>query len=72
MANPPEAAQVLGKSSVELDWRMEEKVAVREAHTVIRVVNGSGNFIPATVKYSKGPSTMPISGATGLYTLIGS
>jgi hypothetical protein len=40
--------------------------------TVIRVVKGSGNLTPLTVKYSNGPSTIPMSGPIGLNTLIGS
>jgi hypothetical protein len=35
--------------------------------TVIRVVNGNGSLTPAVVKYSKGPSTIPMFRATGLY-----
>jgi len=38
----------------------------------MRVVKGSGNLTPPTVKYSNGPSTIPMSGPIGLYTLIGS
>lgn len=38
----------------------------------MRVENGSGSVTPAIVRYSNGPSTTPIPGAKGLYSLIGS
>src|SRR5262249_17508848 len=52
------------------EWRKRSPLLSRT--TVIRVVNGSGSLIPATVKYSNGPSTTPIPAATDLYTLSGS
>src|SRR5262245_1187641 len=52
------------------EWRKRSLLLSRT--TVIWVVNGRGSIIPATVKYSSGPSTMPIPAATDLYTLSGS
>jgi hypothetical protein len=45
---------------------VEKEVAIAERTTVILVVNGIGIRMPATVKYSNGPSTIPMSCASGL------
>ena len=49
------------------EWRKRSRFLSRT--TVIRVENGSGSLTPAVVKYSSGPSTMPISSPKGLYSL---
>src|SRR5262249_62390575 len=50
------------------EWRKRSSFERRT--TVIRVVKGSGNLKPPTVKYSNGPSTIPMSGAIGFYKFI--
>jgi hypothetical protein len=60
MTRRPQVAQLLRQPLVKLDRRMKEQVAV------CKLVNGSGNLIPPTVRYSNGLSTMPMFAASDL------
>jgi hypothetical protein len=72
MADRPKPLQLFRESLVKFDGRVEEKVTIRELHDCHSRSEGERHVTPATVKYSNGPSTMPMFGATGLYILIGS